>query len=43
MDHRVGSDCCDDEGVQPTDLADLIRRRRTSMLVDKERARAAGR
>jgi nitroreductase len=30
--------CCDDDGVQSTDLADLIRRRRTSMLVDKERA-----
>jgi nitroreductase len=29
---------CDDGAVQPTDLADLIRRRRTSMLVDKERA-----
>ena len=25
-------------GVQSSDLADLIRRRRTSMLVDKERA-----
>ncbi len=31
-------DCCDDGGVQSTELADLIRRRRTSMLVDKERA-----
>jgi nitroreductase len=29
---------CDDGVVQTTDLADLIRRRRTSMLVDKERA-----
>jgi nitroreductase len=29
---------CDDGDVQSTDLADLIRRRRTSMLVDKERA-----
>ena len=37
MDHRVGYVCCDDEDVQSTDLADLIRRRRTSMLVDKER------
>lgn len=30
--------CCDDGDVQSTDLADLIRRRRTSMLVDKQRA-----
>jgi nitroreductase len=30
--------CCDDGGVHSTDLADLIRRRRTSMLVDKGRA-----
>jgi nitroreductase len=29
---------CDDADVQSTDLADLIRRRRTSMLVDKGRA-----
>ena len=29
--------CCDDERVQSTDLADLVRRRRTSMLVDKQR------
>jgi nitroreductase len=29
--------CCDDGGVQPADLDDLIRRRRTSMLIDKER------
>ena len=37
LDHRVTALCCDDEAVQSTDLADLIRRRRTSMLVDKER------
>jgi nitroreductase len=30
--------CCDDGQVQSSDLADLIRRRRTSMLVDKQRA-----
>jgi nitroreductase len=36
--HRITTTCCDDGGVQSTDLAELIRRRRTSMLVDKERA-----
>jgi nitroreductase len=29
--------CCDDEDVQSSDLAELIRSRRTSMLVDKQR------
>lgn len=29
--------CCDDVDVQSTELAELIRRRRTSMLVDKQR------
>lgn len=35
---RVVRWCCDDGTVQPSELADLIRRRRTSMLVDKQRA-----
>lgn len=34
---RVAVGCCDDGTVHPTDLAELIHRRRTSMLVDKER------
>ena len=35
---RLVHSCCDDVSVQSSHLAELIRRRRTSVLVDKQRA-----